>query len=87
MKLTIKEVDNYNYTFTDDNGKIYSFNIEFYSNYKPQINDILYIDDNLIKDTNLYAFDEVYDAVNFDMKDFIKIVSNDESYYFQRRYG
>ena len=86
-KLIIKEINNYDYTLIDEKGNIYNKNIEFYSEYKPQINDIIYVDDSIINEVNLYAFDEVYDTRNIDIKDIIKIVSNDKEYYFQRRYG
>ena len=86
-KLVIKEINNYDYALTDDNGLTYRLNIEFYSTYKPQINDILYIDDSVLKEINLFAYDEIYDAINCDIKDIIKIVSNENNYYFQRRYG
>lgn len=87
-KLIIKEIYNYDYKLVDEEGNIYNLNIEFYSNYIPQINDIIYINGNIIDEVNLYAFDEVYDTRNWDIKDFIKIVRNgDEEHYFQRRYG
>ena len=71
----------------DKDNNVYVKNIEFYSKYKPQVNDIVYVDDSILEEVNLYAFDEVYDTRNVDIKDIIKIVSNDKEYYFQRRYG
>ena len=87
QKLIIKEINNYDYTLTDEKGNIYNLNIEFYSKYKPQVNDIVYFDDSILEEINLYAFDEVYDTRNVDIKDIIKVVSNNNEYYFQRRYG
>ena len=86
-KLVIKEINNYDYILIDESNKKYVINIEFYSKYKPQVNDILYVDDSIVKEVNLYAFDEVYDTRNVDIKDIIKVVSNKKEYYFQRRYG
>lgn len=86
-KLIIKEINNYDYIVIDEKGTNYRLNIEFYSKYKPQVNDIIYVDDSILKEVNLYAFDEVYDTKNIDIEDFIKVVSNDKEYYFQRRYG
>ena len=86
-KLIIKEINNYDYTLIDAKENVYNKNIEFYSKYKPQVNDILYVDDSIINEVNLYAFDEVYDTRNIDIKDIIKIVSNNQEYYFQIRYG
>ena len=87
QKLIIKEINNYDYTLIDQDNNFYLKNIEFYSKYKPQVNDIVYVDDSILEEVNLYAFDEVYDTRNVDIKDIIKIVSNDKEYYFQRRYG
>ncbi len=86
-KLIIKEIDNYDYMLMDQDNITYNKNIEFYSKYKPQVNDIIYVDDSIINEVNLYAFDELYDTRDVDIKDIIKVVSNDIEYYFQRRYG
>ena len=86
-KLIIKEINNYDYTLIDQDNNVYVKNIEFYSKYKPQVNDMIYVDDSIINEVNLYTFDEVYNTRNIDIKDIIKIVSNDKEYYFQRRYG
>ena len=86
-KLIIKERNNYDYTLIDEKENIYNKNIEFYSKYKPQVNDIIYVDESILNEINLYAFDEVYDTKNVNIKDIVKVVSNDKEYYFQRRYG
>ena len=87
QKLIIKEINNYDYILVDEKENIYNKNIEFYSKYKPQVNDIVYVDNSILEEVNLYAFDEVYDTRNVDIKDIIKVVSNNNEYYFQRRYG
>ena len=84
-KMVIKKINGYDYTLFDNID--YTINIEFYSKYKPQVNDIIYLDDSIINEVNLYAFDEIYDTTNIDLKDIIKIVHQDKEYYFQRRYG
>ena len=86
-KLIIKEIDNYDYLLINQDNNVYNKNIEFYSEYKPQINDIIYVDDSIINEVNLYAFDEVSDTRDVDIKDIIKVVGSDKEYYFQRRYG
>ena len=86
-KPVIKEINSYDYTLMDKDNNIYNKNIEFYSKYKPQLNNIIYVDDSIINEVNLYTFDEVYDTRNIDIKDIIKVVSNNKEYYFQRRYG
>lgn len=87
IKTIVKSINNYDYTLVDNQNNEYVINIEFYSNYKPQLNDIIYFDNIIINKTNLYAFDEVYDTMNIDIKDIIKVVHEDKEYYFQRRYG
>ena len=86
-KVMVKEINGYDYTLIDTNNNSYIKNIEFYSNYKPVVGDVIYFDDSIMEEINLYAFDEIYDTNNIDMKDMIKIVHNDKEYYFQRRYG
>lgn len=86
-KLIIQKINGYNYIVIDEKGTNYRLNVEFYSKYKPQVNDIIYVDDSIVKEVNLYTFDEVHDTKNIYIEDFIKVVSNDKEYYFQRRYG
>ncbi len=86
-KLIIQKINNYDYLVVDEKEINYRLNIEFYSKYKPQVNDIIYVDDSILNEVNLYAFDEVYDTMNINIEDFIKVVSNGKEYYFQRRYG
>ena len=86
-KLIIQKINNYDYLVVDEKEINYNLNIEFYSKYKPQVNDIIYVDDSILNEVNLYAFDEVYDTMNINIEDFIKVVSNGKEYYFQRRYG
>jgi hypothetical protein len=86
-KTTIRKIEGYNYTLVDTDNKTYVINIEFYSKYKPQENDIIYFDDSILEEVNLYAFDEIYDTTNVSIEDIIKIVHDNKEYYFQRRYG
>ena len=44
-KVVIKEINNYDYTLVDSNNKVYIKNIEFYSEYKPVVGDIIYLED------------------------------------------
>ena len=87
-RVLIKDIKDYNYTLVDQDNKECSKNIEFHSNYKPVIGDIMYMDDSIINETNLYTFDEIYDTTRVKKEDIIKVVSNDKKeYYFQRRFG
>ena len=86
-KVVVKDIKEYDYTLEDNEENVYVKNIEFYSDYKPMVNDIIYLDEKILDEVNLYAFDEIYDTKNVDIKDIIKVVNNDKAYYFQRRYG
>ena len=86
-KVVIKDIKDYNYTFVDKDNNTYVKNIEFYSNYKPCIDDIVYINESILDKNNLYAFDEIYDTNKAKIEDMIKIVHVDKEYYFQRRFG
>lgn len=86
-KVVIKEINNYDYTLVDSNNKVYIKNIEFYSEYKPVVGDIIYLDDGILNTTNIYSFDEIYDTSKVKMEDIIKVISKDKEYYFQRSFG
>ena len=86
-KVVIKEINNYDYTLVDSNNKVYIKNIEFYSEYKPSVGDIIYLDDGILNTTNIYSFDEIYDTSKVKMEDIIKVISKDKEYYFQRSFG
>lgn len=86
-KVVIKEINDYDYTLVDSNNKVYIKNIEFYSEYKPVVGDIIYLDDGILNTTNIYSFDEIYDTSKVKMEDIIKVISKDKEYYFQRSFG
>ena len=83
----IKRINKYNYTLIDNKDNLYIKNICFYSNYKPVVGDIIYLDNCILDESNIYAFDEIYDRSNVLIEDMIKVVHDDKEYYFQRRYG
>ena len=86
-RVIIEEISGYNYTLVDNNDKTYVLNIEFYSKYKPMVNDVIYISEKILEENNLFAFDEIYDTSNINLNDMIKIVHGKDEYYFQRRFG
>ena len=86
-KVVIKDIKYYNYTLVDNEDNEYIKNIEFYSNYKPMVNDIIYLDEKILDEVNLYSFDEIYDTKRAKLEDMIKVVHEDKEYYFQRRFG
>ena len=86
-KVIIKEINDYDYTLVDNDNKTYIKNIEFYSEYKPRVGDIIYLDDGILNTTNIYSFDEIYDPSKAKKEDIIKVISKDKEYYFQRSFG
>lgn len=92
-KLMIKDIDNYNYYFSDDKNN-YRINMEFYeTNYKPKVGDSLYIDENLLKNINNQMIscgplDGQYGKNNKELdKDIFIFVSGNEKIYLKRYYG
>ncbi len=85
-KLKIIGIDTYNYVFSDDNISFMK-TVEFYSNYKPRINDILYVSDKLFGEDNLYTFGDISNVKNVKEEDIIKVVSGNSEYYLLRLYG
>ena len=86
-KVVVKDIKEYDYTLEDNEENVYVKNIEFYSDYKPMVNDIIYLDEKILDEVNLYAFDEIYDTKNVKLEDMIKVIHGDKEYYFQRRFG
>ena len=87
QKLLIQKINEYDYILINEKKEEIQLNIEFYSKYKPQVNDVIYVDDSILKETNLYTFGEITAARNIDIKDIVKVISNGKEYYFQRIYG
>lgn len=85
-KVIIKGFNKYSY-YLEKNNVEYKKHFHFYSKYKPQVGDTIYLDEKLFKEINQFYFDEVYDTKNLKIEDIIKVVSKDKEYYFQRRYG
>lgn len=88
-RVIVKDINNYNYILLDEDGNTYNKNCEFYGNYKPNIGDTLYIDESILNDINLFAFDDLFDSNKVRKEDIIKVVNKDDNneYYLQRRFG
>ena len=87
-RVIIKDINNYNYELLDEENNIYIKNFEFYGN-KPSIGDSLYLDESILNDINLFAFDDLFDSNKVRKEDIIKVVNKDDNneYYLQRRFG
>lgn len=86
QKVVIKEIHDNNYILVNKNEK-YIKNIEFVSEYKPKVNDIIYLSEEILNEINLFLFTELNNHSNINEKDLIKIISGENEYYFIRQYG
>ena len=87
IKLKIVDINNYDYTFQCENGKMITRNIEFYLENKPKMNDYIYISENVIKENNVLQYGYIKDLNSVNNNEIIKVVSSDNEYYYQRYYG
>jgi len=90
IKAKIIKVENTNYTL-EINNKNYNIDIIFYGNKRPQINDIIYIPNKILKEINIYSYGPLKSkySINNNTKEeeFIKVITQQEEYYLQRYYG
>lgn len=84
-KLQIININRCNYTLLDNDNKQHEVSIIFYE-FKPQLNDYIYLDEKIIKEINIYNFGPIKDK-NIKDEEIIKIIRNKEEYYLQRYYG
>lgn len=83
-KVKVIAIDNYLYTLEDNNKNKYEINIEFY-NTTIEVGDIIYVDETVLKETNLYAYGPLLEEAN--VEDLIKIIKDNKEIYLQRYYG
>ena len=86
-KVTISKIEDYNNTLIDSNNKVYIKNIEFICDYQPKINDIIYLKEDILNERNLFSFTEINNENNIKEEDLIKVVSENNEYYYIRQYG
>ena len=84
VKVKVLEVDNYIYTLEDNNKNTYEINTEFYDT-KIDKGDIIYIDENVLKEPNIYTYGPLLEEAN--VEDLVKIVKDNKDIYLQRYYG
>ena len=93
IKLNITEVNEYTYTLITDDNKEYTVRIEFMDVVnKPNINDVIYVNEDLLKENNFYTFgpmDSIYGKKikSEDDEDVLILEINNERIYLQRYYG
>ena len=83
-KVKVIKASKYDYVLEDNNKKQYNINIEFYDT---EVNegDIIFVDDKVLEETNLYAYGPLLEEAN--IEDLIKIVKDGKDIYLQRYYG
>ena len=83
-KVKVIKASKYDYVLEDNNKKQYNINIEFYDT---EVNegDIIFVDDKVLEETNLYAYGPLLEEAN--IEDLIKIVKDGKNIYLQRYYG
>ena len=97
-KLEIIGIDNYQYTFKDSDNKIYSSIMNFYDiEEKPQIGDFLYLNEELLKNSNknysdYYCFGSLDDPTGREITDenspdLVVVQSKEKSLKLKRLYG
>lgn len=97
-KLTIINIDNYEYTLRDNNNLNYNLNLEFQNiDIKPKTGDCIYMSDELLNKnyqeySNTYTFGPLGSfygrtITNENNPDIIKLQIDNESLYLQRYYG
>lgn len=90
IKSKILEIENTNYTL-EINNKTYNINLIFYGEKKPQINDIIYIPNKILKEVNIYSYGPLKSkySINDNTKEeeLMKVITLKEEYYLQRYYG
>ncbi len=85
-KVIIKEISGNNYTLIDNLDNCYILNILFYSKYKPVVNDIIYLNEKILDENNLFVFDDIKSDKK-DLDNMIKIIHKKNEYYLQRIFG
>ena len=74
-KVKVIKANKYDYVLEDNNKKQYNINIEFYDT---EVNegDIIFVDDKVLEETNLYAYGPLLEEAN--VEDLIKIVKDNK---------
>lgn len=86
-KIRLINIDNYKYTFEDNENKRYNLNIQFFD-FEPKLEDTFYMPEDILKEKNIFSFGFINkEDKNTSIEDIIKIVRNDEEIYLQRYYG
>jgi len=94
IQLVIDYIDGYRYYLKDGHGKVYSFMIEFhYLEKNPKVDDILYINEELLKECNgLFSFGVIESEYGRRVKssnerDVIVLFTEGKEYVLKRIYG
>lgn len=84
-RVVILNIDEYTFTLQDEDNNIYKKVIEFMNTkYIPKVGDYLYLQEEILREQNIYAFGDIYDK---NRDDIIKVETKNNVIYLQRYYG
>lgn len=90
IKLRVTNIEEYNYVLKHNN-KEYKVHLTFLGDKIPKVNDLIYVDEFLIKEVNLYTYGPLNGKYakmqDVDDLEIMKVISLHEEYYLQRYYG
>lgn len=91
VKLKLKIINDYLYTFENKANEILTLNLEFLNNMlKIEIGDTFYLSENLLVDKGVYTFGPINNKyskmVSTDL-DICIVEKENAKFYFQRYYG
>lgn len=91
LKTKVLRIEEYNNYVLECNNKIYNLTIEFLGDKVPKVNDVIYVNDKILEEVNLYTYGPLNSKysknINVNEEELIKVVTSDDAYYLQRYYG
>ena len=87
IKLRVKKIDNTNYKLKDSKGNIIIKNLIFNTNKTPNIDEYIYLSEQIIKEKNIFQYGIINNLDKINNNEVIKIETKDGEYFLQRYYG
>ena len=83
IKLKLVDINGFDYILEKDDGNRIVLNMEIYDNYRLEIYDYIYMNEEITKEKITIRFGSLYT----DKTEIIKVVRDNNIYYLQRYYG
>ena len=83
IKLKLVDIKGFDYILEKDDGNRIVLNMEIYDNFRLEINDYIYMNEEITKEKITIRFGSLYT----DKTEIIKVVRDNNIYYLQRYYG